>query len=104
MLKLLQIFEEQTQKKLLQNSKNSKIKLLRKLLDAWVPGHIGIQGNEIADEKAKASLENNLLATEKYPPQDLITWIKIENMKTRKTRWQNSENDMKFGKKRDRME
>jgi hypothetical protein len=37
------------------------------------------------------------LATEKPPPQDLINWIKIEDKKTRKTRWQNR-------KKRDRME
>jgi ribonuclease HI len=46
-----------------------------------VPGHIGIPGNEIADEIAKAALEDDLLATEKYPPQDLINWIKTEDKK-----------------------
>jgi hypothetical protein len=33
---------------------------------------MGIPGNEIADEEAKAALDDNLLATEKYPPQDLL--------------------------------
>jgi hypothetical protein len=56
---------------------------------------MGIPGNEIADEEAKVALEYDLLATEKYPTQDLINWIGIENKKTRKTRWQNSENEMK---------
>jgi hypothetical protein len=49
---------------------------------------MGIPGNEIADKGAKAVLEDNFLATEKYPPQDLINWIKTEDKKTRKTRWQ----------------
>jgi ribonuclease HI len=46
---------------------------LRKLLDEerekatllWVPGHMGIPGTEIADEEAKVTLEDDLLATEK---------------------------------------
>jgi DNA repair exonuclease SbcCD nuclease subunit len=61
---------------------------------------MGIPGNEIADKEVKADLENELLSTEKYPPQDLIIWIKTEDKKTRKTRWQNSENNMKNRKKR----
>jgi hypothetical protein len=44
-------------------------------------------GNEIDDEEAKAALEDDLLAIEKYPPQDLINWIKTEKQKTRKARW-----------------
>jgi hypothetical protein len=78
------------------NSKNPKTLSLRKLLDEetekvtllWVPGHMGIPGNGIADEEAKATLEDVLLSTEKYPPQDLINWIKTEDTKTRKTRCQ----------------
>jgi hypothetical protein len=41
-----------------------------------------IPGNKIADEEAKAALED----TEKYPPPDLIHWIKTEDKKTRKAR------------------
>jgi hypothetical protein len=54
-----------------------------------------IPGKKIADEEAKAALEGELLATEKYPPQDLIDWIKTEGKKTRKARWQNSEHILK---------
>jgi hypothetical protein len=41
------------------------------------------------DEEAKAALEDDPLSTEKYPPQDLINWMKTEDKKTRKTKWQN---------------
>jgi hypothetical protein len=43
-----------------------------------------IPENKITDEEAKTALEDQLLATEKYPPQDLINWIKTEGKKTRK--------------------
>jgi hypothetical protein len=64
----------------------------------WIPG------NEIADGEAKAALEDDFLATEKNPPQQLINWIKTEDKKITKTRWQNSGNIMKNKKKGDRME
>jgi hypothetical protein len=35
-------------------------------------GHMGIPGNEIADKETKTALEDNLLATEKYRPQNLM--------------------------------
>jgi hypothetical protein len=60
---------------------------------------MGIPGNEIADEEAKAFLEDDLLATEKHPLQDLIKWIKTEDKKTRKTSRQCSEYKMKNSKK-----
>jgi hypothetical protein len=47
---------------------------------------MGIPENEIADEEAKAALVDDLLTTEKYPPPDLIHWIKTEDKKTRKAR------------------
>jgi ribonuclease HI len=34
----------------------------------WVRSHTKIPENEIADEEAKAALEDDLLSTEKYPP------------------------------------
>jgi ribonuclease HI len=51
------------------NSKNPKTLSLRKLLDEerekvtflWVPGYMGLPGNEIANEEAKAALENDPL-------------------------------------------
>jgi ribonuclease HI len=54
------------------NLENPKTLSLRKLLDEerekvfliWVPCHMAIPGNEIADEEAKAALEDDLLATE----------------------------------------
>jgi hypothetical protein len=65
-----------------------------------VPGHTGIPGNEIGDEEAKAVLKDDFLATEKYPPQDLYNnYIKTKDKKTRKTTWQNSENNLKNSKK-----
>jgi hypothetical protein len=33
---------------------------------------MGVPRNEIAEKEAKAVLENDFIATEKYPPQDLI--------------------------------
>jgi ribonuclease HI len=76
------------------NSKNSKTPSLRKFLDEkrdevtllWVPGHMGIPGSEKANEGVKPALEEDLLATEKYPPQDLIHWLKTEDKKTKKAR------------------
>jgi ribonuclease HI len=61
-------------------SKNPKTLSLRKLLDEeikkvtllWAPSHMGIPGNEMAGEEAQAALEDEFLATKKYPPQDLI--------------------------------
>jgi hypothetical protein len=50
-----------------------------------MPGHMGIPGNEIAKEEAKSTLENDLLATKKYSPQNLINWIK-QDKKTGRTR------------------
>jgi ribonuclease HI len=67
-------------KKLL-DEKGEKITLL------WVPGNMGIPENEAANKEAKTALENILLPTEKYPPQDLINWIKTEVIKIRKTKW-----------------
>jgi hypothetical protein len=47
------------------NSKNPKTLSLRKLLDEEIEKvtHMGIPGNEIVDEEAKAALEDDFSAT-----------------------------------------
>jgi ribonuclease HI len=49
------------------NSKNPKT---LSIIILWVPGHMRIPGNRIADKEANAALTDDLLVTEKYPPQD----------------------------------
>jgi hypothetical protein len=52
------------------DQKPSKITLL------WVFSHVGIPGNEAADEVAKEALDEEIQHNEKYHPQDLIKWMK----------------------------
>jgi hypothetical protein len=59
-----------------------------------------IPENAIPNEETKYAVEDDLLAKEKYPPEDLINWIKTERNKTRKPIWQNSKYIMKNRKKR----
>jgi hypothetical protein len=58
-----------------------------------VPGHMGIPGNEQADEEAKAALDDDIQQNEEYPrPKDLEKWLKT---KIRKERWRHGSNNMK---------
>jgi hypothetical protein len=59
-----------------------------------VPGHMGIPGNEQADEEAKAALDDDLQQNEEYPPKDLKNWLNAETTKNRKERWRNGSNNM----------
>lgn len=51
--------------------KNVKVSL------AWIPGHVGIPGNEIADQCAKDASERGCLSTFKCYAQDLLSLAKV---------------------------
>jgi hypothetical protein len=65
-------------------TKNPNTRRIRELLDKekgrvklmWIPSHLGITGNERADEAAKNALEEDINDRELYPPQDLSNWMK----------------------------
>jgi hypothetical protein len=50
------------------------------------PGHMGIPGNEQADEEAKAAMDDDIQQNEEYPSKDLEKWLKTETTKIRKKR------------------
>jgi ribonuclease HI len=41
-----------------------------------VPSHVGIGGNEAADQEAKDAVNEEIDNQEPYPPQDLMKWMK----------------------------
>jgi hypothetical protein len=54
--------------------------------------------NEAADQAAKEALNEEIGNQEPYPPQDLMKWMKKEEVINRQKRWGRGENDMKHRK------
>ena len=53
----------------------------------WVPSHVGIKGNEIADDKAKLALGNRDIADYKIPYSDFIPEVKTFIRSKWQERW-----------------
>jgi hypothetical protein len=82
---------------------NPKTQTIRKMLDhigpkitfLWAPSHLGIPGNEKANQAAKEALDEDISTTERYLPDELKKWLTEEDFKKRDQRWNNGNNEMK---------
>jgi hypothetical protein len=84
-------------------SKNPKTQTTRKMLEhegprinlLWIPSHVGIPGNEKANQAAKEALDKDISTTKRYPPDDLKKCLTEEDFRKRDQRWKNGNNEMK---------
>ena len=53
----------------------------------WVPSHVGIHGNEVADEKARNFMENADFEVDKVPHSDMKRSIKLYILQKWQERW-----------------
>jgi ribonuclease HI len=75
-------------------TKNPKTKAIRKMLDTerplttllWVSSHKGIPGNEKTNQAAIEALHEDILTTERYPPDNLKKLLTEEDLKKRDQR------------------
>jgi hypothetical protein len=56
---------------------------------------VTIPGNEKTNPVAKETLDEDILTTERYPPDDLKKWLTEEDFKKRDEKWKNGNNEMK---------
>jgi hypothetical protein len=83
-------------------TENLKTQTIRKMLDhegpritlLWVSSHKGIPGNEKVNQAAKETLDEDILTTERHPPDDLKKWLTEEDFKKRYQRRKNGNNEM----------
>ena len=47
-----------------------------KIIMCWLPGHVNITGNEIADRNAKNAIKLNNISKQEIPPSDVKAYIK----------------------------
>lgn len=55
----------------------------------WIPGHAGIQGNELADTAAKAAICQRVVRTQEIPVSDVKAYIKRKVYDRWKLEWKN---------------
>ena len=70
-------------KKELQNIKEKD----KEVILEWIPSHVGIKGNEMADDKAKKALDRNTYRKVKYSYEDIKSMIKQDISKQWQEEW-----------------
>merc|ERR1712080_411759 len=61
-----------------------------KVVLCWIPGHTGIQGNEIADEAAKDAVWQRVVRTQEIPASDVKVYVKRKVYDKWKEEWRNT--------------